>query len=103
MSQSSEILDAVHETARALHDADIMEPTTMQAFDGLCLTPPREYTDAELKAMRSKLRVSQPVLATFLGATQSTVARWEQGTRKPRGPALRLLSILDRKGLDAIA
>ena len=103
MSQSSEILDAVHETARVLHDADIMEPTTMQAFDTLCLTPPCEYTGSELKALRAKLRVSQPVLATYLGVTQSAVAHWEQGTSKPRGPALRLLSILDRKGLDAIA
>ena len=101
--ENSDILEAVHEAARALHDADIMDTTTMREFDALCLTPPREYTGAELKALRANLRVSQPVLATYLGVTKSTVAQWEQGTKKPRGPALRLLSILDRKGLDAIA
>ena len=101
--ERSDILDAVHETARALHDVNIMDTTTMREFDVLCLTPTREYTGAELKALRANLRVSQPVLATYLGVTKSTVAQWEQGTKKPRGPALRLLSILDRKGLDAIA
>ena len=100
---NSDILEAVHETARALHDADIMDITTMREFDALCVTPPRDYTGAELKALRANLRVSQPVLATYLGVTKSTVAQWEQGTKKPRGPALRLLTILDRKGLDAIA
>lgn len=101
--ENSDILEAVHETAHALHYADIMDTTTMREFDALCVTPPPDYTGAELKALRANLRVSQPVLATYLGVTKSTVAQWEQGTKKPRGPALRMLSILDRKGLDAIA
>jgi len=56
-----------------------------------------------LKALRERLHVSQPVLAMYLGVTKSTVAQWEQGVKKPRGPALRLLNLADRKGLDAIA
>lgn len=99
----SNILDSVHESARALRDAEVMDARTMREFDELCLTPPRVYTGAELKALRERLRVSQPVLATYIGVTKSTVAQWEQGTKKPRGPALRLLNLADRKGLDAIA
>ena len=46
---SSDILDTVHETARALHDADIMDTKTMREFDSLCLTPPRDHTGPEPK------------------------------------------------------
>ena len=99
----SDILNSVHDTARALYDAGLMETTTMKEFDALCLTPLHSYSGDELKALRHRLRVSQPVLAAYLGVTKSTVAQWEQGQKKPRGPALRLLTILDRKGLDAIA
>lgn len=31
------ILDAVHETAKGLYDAGIMDQITMQEFDDLCL------------------------------------------------------------------
>ena len=100
---NSDILDSVHESARALRDAGVVDAVTMREFDALCLTPMHEYKGDELKALRERLHISQPVLAVYMGVTKSTVAQWEQGVKKPRGPALRLLNILDRKGLDAIA
>jgi putative transcriptional regulator len=80
-----------------------MDAVTMREFDALCLSPMQAYSGPELKALRERLHVSQPVLAMYLGVTKSTVAQWEQGAKKPRGPALRLLNLADRKGLDAIA
>ena len=53
--ERGDILDAVHETARALHDADLMHTTTMREFDALCLTPTHDYTGADLKALRGRL------------------------------------------------
>jgi putative transcriptional regulator len=35
----SAILEAVHETAKGLHDADVMDQLTMREFDRLCLPP----------------------------------------------------------------
>lgn len=102
-TERSDILESVHESARALHDAGIMDTTTMKDFDELCIAPSREYSGEELKALRERLRVSQPVLAIYLGVTKSTVAQWEQGVKKPRGPALKLLNLAERKGLDAIS
>ena len=102
-TKPSRILDSVHESARALHDAGVMDLTTMREFDALCLAPVRDYSAAEVKRLRERLQVSQPVLALYLGVTKSTVAQWEQGVKKPRGPALKLLNLADRKGLDAIA
>ena len=101
--RSSDILGAAHESAKALHDAGVMSETTMKEFDALCLSPMHDFSADEIKTLRHRLRVSQPVFAVYLGVTKSTVSQWEQGLKKPRGPALRLLDLADRKGLEAIA
>lgn len=51
-------------------------------------------TATKLKALRRKLNLSQAALAAKIGVDQSTVHRWEAGTRKIGGPASRLLSQL---------
>jgi len=103
MKKHSTILESVHESAQALCDAGVMSDTTMKEFDALCLSPVPEFTADEIKSLRQRLRVSQPVFAAYLGVTKSTVSQWEQGLKRPRGPALRLLDLADRKGLEGIA
>ena len=100
--KTSRILDTVHETATDLHEAGVMSDTTMREFDALCLPPVKAYTAGEIKRLRTRLRVSQPVFAAYLNVTKSTVSQWEQGEKKPRGASLKLLEIVDRKGLDAL-
>lgn len=48
----------------------------------------------EVKDIREKLRLTQAELATQIGVTQTAISYWESGVRKPRGPALKLLSAL---------
>ncbi|MDA1090414.1 MAG: DNA-binding transcriptional regulator [Proteobacteria bacterium] len=100
---SSPILDAVHETARGMHDAGVMSEMTMREFDALCLPPVKKYTKTEIKRIRVRQHVSQPVFAAYLNVTKSTVAQWEQGDKAPRGASLKLLELIDRKGLVALA
>jgi len=66
VKKSSDILDAVHESAKALHAVGVMPETTMNEFDALCLSPMNEYSADEIKALRRRLRVSQPVFAVYL-------------------------------------
>ncbi len=99
----SSILDSVHESAQSLYDADVIDSVTMREFDALCLSPVREFSGEEVKALRERFHVSQPVLAAYLSVTKSTIAQWEQGIKKPRGPALKLLNLAERKGLEGIA
>lgn len=101
--KTSPILDAVHETARDLHGSGAMRDTTMREFDAFCLPTVKAYTSAEIKRIRTRHRVSQPVFAAYLNVTKSTVSQWEQGEKKPRGASLKLLEIVDRKGLKALA
>lgn len=98
----SRILDAVHEIARDLHAAGFIDMRTMQRYDALCLEPIPTYSSAKIRALRARHKLSQAVLATVLNTSLSTVRQWEIGDKQPSGPSLKLLSLLDRKGLEVL-
>ncbi|GAA0772207.1 DNA-binding transcriptional regulator [Castellaniella ginsengisoli] len=101
-SADSPLLAAVHETARDLHRLGFIDKRKMLRYDALCLDPVPAYTSEQIRAMRTKLRLSQSVLAAVLNTSVSTVRKWEQGDKQPSGPSLKLLNLLDRKGLEAV-
>lgn len=98
----SRILRAVHDTARDLHSAGFIDRRRMRHFDALCLAPIRPYEAASIRALRRRHRLSQAVLAAMLNTSLSTVRQWELGLKSPSGPSLKLLDLLDRKGLEAL-
>lgn len=98
----SRILKNTHKSAKRLHDAGFMDDLTMREFDALCLPPCPDYTADDVVRIRTKARASQSVFAAFLNVGKTTVAAWEQGTKRPSSPACKLLDIVDRKGLDAL-
>ena len=49
------------------------------------------------KVIRTKLKLSQSAFAGLMGVSLRTVQDWEQGRRKPSGPALALLRIAEQK------
>ena len=85
----SDILKSVHKTAKGLKNSGVIDKTTMRKFDALCLTTVHE--------------LSQPVFAQYLNVSDKLVKKWEQGDSKPRGAALKMLSIAEKKGLEVIA
>jgi putative transcriptional regulator len=100
--ETSRILDSVHETARDLHAAGLVSKRRMKYFDALCLVPVPEYSSETIRALRERYRISQAVLASILNTSVSTVRQWEIGEKHPSGPSLKLLNLLDRKGLEAV-
>ena len=99
----SDALAAIHETASDLHDAEVMDKRTMRRFDELCLTPVRPLAPEEIRALRERERVSQAVFARYLNVTTGLISQWERGEKKPIGPSLKLLTLVNEKGLAAIA
>lgn len=97
------ILDTVHDTAKGLHEAGVMDTKTMREFDALCLTPVKNLSAAQIKRLRTRNKASQAVFAAYLNTSRSTVQKWEQGQKKPNGPSLKLLNLVQQKGLDALA
>ena len=96
------ILDAVHATARDLHGAGFIDMRRMREYDALCLAPIPKYSSRKIRALRGRYRLSQAVLASVLNTSLSTVRQWEIGDKHPSGPSLKLLDLLDRKGLEAL-
>lgn len=97
------ILEVVHESVKSLHEAGLADAQTMQEFDAMCLTPVESLSPKEIKSLRLREKVSQPVFAAYLNTSPSTVKKWETGDKHPRGTSLKLLNLVFRKGLDAIA
>ena len=98
----SELLNAVYETASGLYEFGAIDKTTMRHFDALCLTEITPFSPERIKALRQKNRLSQPVFARYLNVSDQLVKKWEQGLSEPRGPALKMLSLADQKGMGAI-
>ncbi|MFM9972064.1 MAG: helix-turn-helix domain-containing protein [Burkholderiales bacterium] len=56
----------------------------------------------QIKLLRENARISQAVFAAMLNISVSTIQKWEIGDKKPSGPSLKLLSLIQRKGIDAV-
>ena len=100
---AKKILDTVHDTAKGLHKAGVMDTKTMREFDALCLTPVKNLSAAQIKRLRTRNKASQAVFAAYLNTSPSTVQKWEQGQKRPNGPSLKLLNLVQDKGLEALA
>ena len=96
------ILEAVHETAADLDRLGFIDKRKQQKLEALCLEPIPPYDSAKIRALREHLKLSQAVLASVLNTSTSTVRKWEIGEKHPSGPSLKLLNLLDRKGLEAV-
>lgn len=96
------ILEVVHESAKGLYDAGIIDVTTMHEFYTLCLPPIKELSAQEIKTLRLKEHVSQAVFARYLNTSSSTIRQWEQGEKRPRGTSMKLLNLIATKGLSIL-
>jgi putative transcriptional regulator len=57
--------------------------------------PPAPFSGLAVKKVRTRLRASQAVFASYLNVSAKLVQAWEAGRRRPEGPALVLLHIAD--------
>ena len=94
---------SIHETAEGLHAARVMDKRTMKEFDEACLTPVQPLTAKEIRTLRLREGASQAVFARYLNVTTGLVSQWERGEKRPQGPSLKLLSLVAKNGLHAVA
>jgi putative transcriptional regulator len=99
----SEAAAAIHETVSGLYESGIIDKQTMREFDESCLTPIREFTPKQIRALREREQVSQGVFAQHLNISKESISQWERGEKRPAGTSLKLLSLIEKKGLEAIA
>jgi putative transcriptional regulator len=99
----SAIREGIHASASALHKVGAIDKATMRHFDESCLVVPPVIKPAQIKQLREKSHVSQPVFARYLNTSESTVKQWETGAKKPSGMALKLLAVVQKHGLQVLS
>lgn len=102
MTKKSRILREVLESAKDLHDAGAISTETLREFDALCLPQVPNYSAADIKRIRQANKASQGVFAAYLNVSKATVTAWEQDVKTPSRMGLKLLNLVDRKGLKAL-
>jgi len=99
----SDAFEAIHSAARGLHRAGATGKATMRQFDESSLTAPSPIAPDKIKKIREGAHVSQPVFARYLNTSESTLQKWEAGTKRPSGMALKLLAVVEEHGLKVLA
>ena len=80
----SEAHAAIHETMEALQEVGAVDKQTMREFDEACLAPVRVLSPDEIKSIRLRERVSQPVFARYLNVSKNLVSDWETRREEAR-------------------
>lgn len=99
----SEAMAAIHETMESLYDIGTIDKKTMRRFDEACLTPIHPLTPEDIRNIREREHVSQSVFSHYLNVTTGVISKWERGEKIPSGPSLKLLLLVEKKGLSAIS
>ena len=100
---TDERLDRMHKLAQRLAKNGTMDQLTMRKIDALALSAKLDEMTAErIKHIREREHISQGVLATILNMSNESIQKWEQGKSKPQGAALRLLNMIDKKGIECV-
>ena len=106
-TQPSRLSRALLETADDMRHAGVMdaathEKITLRHLDDQAAAAAAPITGEEIRALRERAHLSQAVLACYLNLTVGYVSQLERGTKRPTGPALVLLNVIRRKGIEAI-
>lgn len=99
----SDMSEAIHSSATALHKVGAVDKATMRDFDARHLALLTGIDPAAIKQLREANNVSQPVFARYLNTSESTIEKWETGAKRPSGLALKLLTIVQKHGLQILA
>jgi putative transcriptional regulator len=99
----SDAFEAIHASASALHKVGAIDKATMRRFDEASFAVPPKIKPAQIKQLRERNHVSQPVFARYLNTSESTVEKWETGAKRPSGMALKLLALVQKHGLEVLS
>ncbi len=75
---------------------------TMRILGNKALVKPVPLTPEQIRALREEARMSQSVFASLLNVTTGYLSQLERGAKRPTGPALALLHVIRRKGIEAL-
>lgn len=98
----SAAMAAVLELAGDMERSGLINKRTMREYEELCTAPP-EYTPADVVKILRRVHASQGFFARSLNVSPSAVQQWESGAKRPSGSAAKLLSVIEKHGLEVLA
>lgn len=93
--------EAILEMATVLHKMGKIDEATLKEYK-IEFPEVRDLKAADIRKIREKVNVSQPVFAKLLNTSPETIKKWEQGERHPTGTSLKLLNLVAAHGLQAL-
>ena len=100
---SEAILEMAGDQYRSgLMDKATHEKITVRLLGAQPLPTARPISSKEIRRIGEKANLSQAVFARTLNLSVGYVSQLERGVKEPKGPALALLNVIKRKGLEAI-
>lgn len=94
--------DVIREMATALHRTGDIDDMTLREYTKFDLPKVKPFRSRDIKHIRKKIKVSQPVFAQLLNISTETVRKWERGERHPTGSSLKLLNLVYNHGIEAL-
>jgi putative transcriptional regulator len=78
------------------------DKVTMSRIENLALPEVRNLTPKQIRALREQSNLSRAVWAKILNVGVTTAQKWEAGTTKPEGAALKLLNVVKNQGVTTL-
>jgi putative transcriptional regulator len=105
--QLSPVAEAIIEMADGMLRVGIMDKEehrkiTLRHLGKATLFTAEPITGADIRSMRERAELSQAAFARYLNLSPGYIAQLERGAKQPTGPALAILNIIRRKGIEAI-
>lgn len=97
--KATETIEVAYKTAKGLHKAGAINDAEMLEFESLCFPKVKKLKPKEIKKIRLRLEIDVKTFAKILNTTHKSIENWEEGKNRPSGTALRLLNLVDEKGL----
>ena len=98
----SPIIQTVRDTSKKMHNGGVVYEITMCEFGLRCLSSAEPLKPAEIKRIRKGAHVSQAVFTRLLNTSVSTVQKWKIKQKRPTGNALKLLHLVQSRGLEIV-
>jgi putative transcriptional regulator len=103
----SPLAEALLETADGMYRIGIMdkaahEKITLRHLGPRALSTAEPISGGEIRSLRERAHLSQAAFARYLNLTVGYVSQLERGIKQPKGPALALLNVIRRKGLEVM-
>ena len=100
---SEAVLEMASDQLRTgLMDKVAHEKITVRLLGPQALPTAKPISAREIRSLRERANLSQAAFARYLNLTPGYISQLERGAKQPKGPALALLNVIRRKGVEAI-